>query len=147
MSSRRTKAQSRSASPEIIGGVRAATIVELGEGGGVSVRVGVTDAAADPVFARLTLLGGYAPTVGDRVLVAGDEELYVIAILSAARSPSLSLSDGATATVEGDGLALRDREGRLLIRYEPGKAVLAVPEGDLASARPTGGSSSSPGST
>src|SRR6185437_14135338 len=151
MSNRKTKAQSRSTSPEI-GGVRAATIVELGEGG-VSVRAGVTDAAADPVFARLTMLGGYTPSVGDRVLVAGEDDLYVIAVVSAAARPvtmwgdppyppaqpaALTLSDGATAAVEGDGLALRDREGRLLIRYEPGKAVLAVPEGDLELSAPNG---------
>ena len=66
------------------------------------------------------------------------DELYVIAVVSAARAPSVTLSDGASATVEGDGIALRDREGRLLIRYEPGKAVLAVPDGDLDSPAPNG---------
>src|SRR6185437_9380727 len=103
MSNRRTKAHARSTPPQI-GGVQAATIVALGDGG-VSVRVGVTDAAEDPAPARLTWLGGYTPSVGDRVLVAGEDELYVIAVVSAAKLSTIALPDGATAAVEGEGLA------------------------------------------
>jgi hypothetical protein len=136
MSDRRTKARARSSTPQI-GGVRAATIVALSDLG-VSVRVGVTDAAEEPAPARLTWLAGYTPSVGDRVLVAGEDELYVIAVVSAAKPASIALPGGATAAVEGEGLALRDPEGHLLIRYEPGKAVLAVPEGDLELCAPNG---------
>ncbi len=159
MSNRRTKPRSstsREPSREPAG-VRAATIVALAHDGGsapggaaegcVSVRVGLTDAATDPSPARLTWLGGYRPSVGDRVLVAGDDDLYVVGVVRGASVPAvtsagapaaLSLADGTTAAVEGDALALRDREGRLLIRYEAGKAVMAVPDGDLEIAAPNG---------
>jgi Protein of unknown function (DUF3540) len=50
----------------------------------------------------------------------------------------IRLPDGASAVREGDALALRDAAGRLLVRYENGRAEIAAPEGDLILAAPSG---------
>jgi hypothetical protein len=50
----------------------------------------------------------------------------------------LELDDGAVATVEDGGLALRDRGGRLLVRYRDGAAEIAAPSGDLILSSPEG---------
>lgn len=50
----------------------------------------------------------------------------------------LELSDGAIATLEDGGLALRDRGGRLLVRYHEGSAEIAAPDGDLVLSSPEG---------
>lgn len=50
----------------------------------------------------------------------------------------LELDDGAVATVEDGGLALRDRGGRLLVRYRDGSAEIAAPSGDLVLSSPEG---------
>lgn len=61
-----------------------------------------------------------------------------------ARSPAegnhhIPLADGATVHVEGGAAAeIRDREGRLLVRYENGAAEIAAPSGDLRLAAPGG---------
>lgn len=50
----------------------------------------------------------------------------------------IRLPDGASAAREGDALALRDGAGRLLVRYENGRAEIAAPDGDLILAAPAG---------
>lgn len=69
------------------------------------------------------------------------------AVSSAARggAPVLSvvqehpLADGATVRITGGTAAeIRDREGRLLVRYEDGHAEIAAPTGDLRLAAPQG---------
>jgi hypothetical protein len=51
-------------------------------------------------------------------------------------SQALVLDDGATATSDGRALELRDRDGRLLIRYANGSAEIAAPAGDLVLSAP-----------
>jgi hypothetical protein len=53
-------------------------------------------------------------------------------------SRSLELADGAVAKIAGGALELRDREGRLLIRYVDGAAEVAAPSGDLVLSSPSG---------
>jgi hypothetical protein len=51
----------------------------------------------------------------------------------------LPLADGATVHILGGAAAeIRDREGRLLIRYEGGHAEIAAPSGDLRLIAPQG---------
>ncbi len=70
-----------------------------------------------------------------------DSSAEVIDLLTHKRSPDgerLTLADGATAVVEDGGLALRDRQGRLLIRWQDGAAEIAAPSGDLVLSSPEG---------
>jgi hypothetical protein len=118
------------------GSLEAAVVEEVGER--LRVRRSRDGAARDVVEARLARIPGYAPTVGDRVLVAFGEESYVVAVLHAASPDALVLPDGARATVEEGRLELRDARGRLLVRYEAGHAEIAAPSGDLRLAAPAG---------
>ena len=90
--------------------------------------------------ARLATFVAYRPSVGDRVLVAhGGDEHYVVGVLHAAKQPALGLADGSRAELGTDGaLELRDREGRVLIRYADGAAEIHASEGDLTLAAPQG---------
>jgi hypothetical protein len=120
--------------------VRPATIVEL-DVASERARVRVTSGrgATEPAPARIAQIPGYKASVGDRVLVAGSEtDLYVIAILHAARAPSVTLPDGAAAEVRDGAIELRDPAGRLLVRYMDGRAEIAAPAGDLTLAAPNG---------
>lgn len=57
----------------------------------------------------------------------------------AARSPSaLALPDGGTAELRGEALEIRDREGRLMVRYADGFAEISAPRGDLRLSAPEG---------
>lgn len=51
---------------------------------------------------------------------------------------TLPLPDGGSVTVDGGAVAIRDAEGRLLIRFENGAAEIAAPAGDLTLAAPAG---------
>ena len=51
---------------------------------------------------------------------------------------ALELPDGARAELREGALELRDRAGRLLVRYAAGCAEISVPEGDLTLAAPGG---------
>jgi hypothetical protein len=55
-----------------------------------------------------------------------------------ARGRSLELGDGSVASLDGGALELRDREGRLLVRYADGNAEIAAPSGDLVLDSPKG---------
>lgn len=50
----------------------------------------------------------------------------------------LTASDGATAAVEDGAIELRDRGGKLLVRYAEGCAEVRAPRGDLTLAAPGG---------
>jgi len=52
--------------------------------------------------------------------------------------PIAVLPDGAQVHLEGDGMALRDTEGRILVRYENGAAEIAAPSGNLTLSAPQG---------
>lgn len=51
---------------------------------------------------------------------------------------TLPLPDGGSVTVDGGAVAIRDAEGRLLIRFENGAAEIAAPAGDLTLSAPAG---------
>lgn len=119
--------------------VEATTIVALSEAGRVEVRVREGGGRTRAASARLSQIAGYAPSEGDRVVVARDgEELYVVAVLQAARPPALALPGGGTAELRGEALELRDAEGRLLVRYAGGVAEVSSPARDLVLAAPNG---------
>lgn len=138
-SSRPARVEARPASS---GQVRPAIIVELGEEPGRALVRATNDrgaAAKVPALARIAQVAGYRPSEGDRVLVAGDgEDLYVIAVLHAAKAPGIELPDGAVAEVRDGALELRDDAGRLLVRYAAGQAEIASPAGDLTLSAPAG---------
>src|SRR5688572_8161117 len=52
--------------------------------------------------------------------------------------PALALDDGSVASLVDGGLELRDREGRLLIRWRDGAAEISAPSGDLVLGSATG---------
>lgn len=55
------------------------------------------------------------------------------------RSPTrLDLPDGGCAELNGEALEVRDREGRLLVRYVDGTAEISAPTGDLRLRAPAG---------
>ena len=68
----------------------------------------------------------------------GNEAVAEVVSLEARRAARLELGDGAVATVEAGALELRDREGRLLVRYADGCAEIAAPAGDLVLNAPVG---------
>lgn len=94
-----------------------------------------------PIEARLALATPYHPTEGDRVLVAGDSDLYVIGVLCVAipaTPPSIPLTGGGAVSVAGDTVEVSDHTGRILIRWEAGSAEIAAPTGDLSLSAPSG---------
>ena len=78
------------------GGLFIARIDQLLASGGLLVRELRAPLESPPIEARLALIAGYLPSVGDRLLVscAGDQPL-AIAVIEAARAPALTTSDGA----------------------------------------------------
>jgi hypothetical protein len=89
--------------------------------------------------ATLSRIAGYRASVGDRVIVAGDDAaLYVIAVVDAALPLALPLPDGGAAELRGEALEIRDPAGRLRVRYAAGEAEITSPEGDLTLAAPNG---------
>ncbi|HSN98335.1 MAG TPA: DUF3540 domain-containing protein [Candidatus Nanopelagicales bacterium] len=52
--------------------------------------------------------------------------------------PSLPLPDGGSISVEDGAAAIRDAEGRLLVRFKDGAAEIFAPAGDLTLAAPAG---------
>lgn len=59
-------------------------------------------------------------------------------ILRATPPPSLPIPGGGSVEVRGEGVELRDTEGRLLLRYCHGSVEIAAPKGDLVLAAPEG---------
>lgn len=134
--------------------LRPATIRVVHADARVDVRVSVGD-GTEALGARLLELAGYQPSVGDRVLVAGDPEgAFVIGVIhSAAKhgcveqgsvvqdgvvAPRIDLADGSRAQLRDGKLELRDADDRLLMRYADGNAELCAPSGDLALSAPHG---------
>lgn len=50
----------------------------------------------------------------------------------------LALPDGGSAELRGEALEVRDREGRLVVRYVDGAAEISAPSGDLRLSAPMG---------
>src|SRR4051794_22414531 len=104
-------------------GVRPAVVTALHEDPKrVHVRAASSGPRARPAVARLALASPYRPAEGDRVLVAGGDDLYVIGVLHSKGPATLPLPDGGSFSVAGDVAELRDGAGRLLIRYHDGAA-------------------------
>lgn len=90
-------------------------------------------------------VAGYRPLLGDRVLVqrtAASGQLYVIGLVHTAQVPTIAAAGGATASIEGDVIALRNGDGTLLatldgVRGEltlssPADLRLSAPHGDVS---------------
>jgi len=85
---------------------------------------------------------GYTPAEGDRVLVqptADPGGLYVIGVIRASRAPTVTTPSGASATADGDLIAVRDAGGRIVATLDgrSGELRLAA-EGDLRLSAPAG---------
>jgi phage baseplate assembly protein gpV len=124
-----------------LGGATPATIVAL-EDDRASVRLAAGPSTRE-VSARLALIAGWVPTLGDRVLVSGDaDEIWVIGVIKAASPPAvtgaMTLPDGGSIALDGTAVELRDAAGRLLVRYADGSAEIAAPTGDLVLDAPSG---------
>lgn len=93
----------------------------------------------DEASARVAV-PGYAPAVGDRVLVTVDDagDAWIVGVIEAA--PPTPLLDAALAEGPPGLETIRDRDGRLLFEYDPAanRAVLHVPQGDLELVVPAG---------
>lgn len=87
-------------------------------------------------------LPGYAPAEGDRVLVQATADpgaFYIIGVVRASRPAVVTTPSGASATADGDLLALRDAGGRVIATLDgsTGELRLAA-EGDLRLSAPSG---------
>jgi hypothetical protein len=85
---------------------------------------------------------GYTPAEGDRVIVQQVEGggAFVLGVVHASkRSSSITAPSGASASVEGERIALRDAEGRVIVTFDgvTGELSLAA-EKDLRLAAPSG---------
>jgi hypothetical protein len=94
------------------------------------------------IRARVAVVG-YSPAEGDRVLLqrADGGAAYVLGVVHAPRATAASIStpSGARAEVEGDRIALRDAEGRLLLTLDGATGEIAiVSDKDLRLAAPAG---------
>ncbi len=115
----------------------AGEVVEIGELRAVSVRR--RGEVGPVVAARLGILPGYQPSVGDVVFVTWlGSEAVVLGIVEAAAAPTLVLPDGGTARVVDGKLEVADASGRLLVRYADGSAEVSPVTGDLRLAAPAG---------
>jgi len=89
--------------------------------------------------ATTAVLGGYRPSVGDRVIVTDDGEgCVVVAVLRAATPPGLVSASGAEARLMGDGIAVFDRQGACLVRARGSGVEVAPSTGDLLLSAPQG---------
>lgn len=132
MQNRKQKVRAR---PPMVG-VRPATVVGLTADPAVlEVRAAGVGPHTDRFSARLALATPYLPSVGDRVIVGGDEsDAYVIGVVLAARSPGFgatTLADGTRIDVTETAVDIRDREGQLLVRVADGHVEIAAKCGDV----------------
>jgi hypothetical protein len=120
--------------------IEPATVVGLGDPGRVVVRVSDGEGRTRAVDARLAEIPGYRATAGDRVLVAHASavDVYVVAVIHASTPPAIVLPDGSRADMVEGALELRDRAGRLLVRYADGAAEVSAPSRDLTLSAPNG---------
>jgi Protein of unknown function (DUF3540) len=120
-------------------GASAALITALGDTPGrVVVRLAGEGAPEGPLCARIAVAGPYTASIGDRVVVAGDAELFVIGVLVSAAAPSIPVPGGGAVTVDGEGVSIIDPAGRVVVRYRDGQAEIAAPAGDLVLSAPAG---------
>lgn len=126
-------------------GVLEATVVRVDDDARAVVRLvrsGAPGAEGATASARIAV-PGYRGTAGDRVLVAAHasgSELYIVGALLTARGPVLQTPEGATASLEGSTIAIRDGSGAIAVTYDAatGAAHIAAPAGDLTLAAPRG---------
>lgn len=119
-------------------GIHPAVITDVLAGHRLRLRRIAAARSSRPTTARLAHIAGYRPTVGDRVLVAGAEEAWVIAVLHTAEPQALRLPDGTRAELRDGGLELRDAEDRVLVRHADGCTEIRAATGDLSLSAPAG---------
>jgi len=99
----------------------------------------VLEVAGGARLATLTELPGYAPSAGDRVLVAlAGDHAYVLGVLVAARPLAVSAPSGASAALVGGAIELRDARGRLVVRHTGEATEVHAATRDLVLAAPSG---------
>jgi Protein of unknown function (DUF3540) len=83
---------------------------------------------------------GYAPAEGDRVLITREGVAgYVIGVLRAAPVAAISTPDGASASVEGEVISVRNREGRMVVAFDASSGELRIAsDADLRLSAPAG---------
>jgi hypothetical protein len=103
-------------------------------------RVRVRAAASGEIRARIAV-PGYQPAEGDRVLIQRitDGSTYVLGVVRASRAPTIATPTGASASIEGERIALRDAAGRLLLTLDGATGELRLEaERDLRLSAPEG---------
>ena len=140
MSTKRARAVSAPSPNEAFAVLRPAAVMGPGDDASrVAIRFSTGGSGTRAATARLALASPYRPAEGDRVLVAeSGDDLYVIGVLHTSAPPTLPLPDGGSFTLDGGAAEIRDPEGRLLVRYENGRAEIAAPAGDLTLSAPEG---------
>jgi hypothetical protein len=140
MSTKRARTVSSPSPDEAFAVLRPAAVVALGEDPTrIAIRFSTGGERTRAATARLALASPYRPAEGDRVLVAGSgDELYVIGVLHTSTPQAVPLPDGGSFTLHERAAEIRDAAGRLLVRYEGGRAEIAAPTGDLTLSAPEG---------
>lgn len=104
------------------------------------VRVRPAAGGAGEIRARVAV-PGYLPAEGDRVIVQRVEGggAYVLGVVRASRTPVVVTPAGASASVEGETIALRDAAGRLLLTLDGATGELRLEaQKDLRLSAPSG---------
>jgi hypothetical protein len=116
---------------------REGIVTELHEDGRIGVRL--ADQLPSQLVARVAVLG-YAPSLGDRVLVAPGDACFVVGVVKASQGVRLSTKNGASASLEGDTITILDAVGRALVTFDSatGSAEILAPGGDLRLSAPAG---------
>jgi hypothetical protein len=90
--------------------------------------------------ARVAVLG-YTPAEGDRVIAQEVEGggAFILGVVHASRRACVTAPSGASASVDGDRIALRDAEGRVVVTLDGATGELSLSaEKDLRLAAPSG---------
>lgn len=118
-----------------------ALVSGLCEGGRAIIRL--VSAPGNTLEARVAVWG-YSPTEGDRVLVCETQsnqskEWFVVGVLHASAG-RLATSSGASASVDGDRIVIRNADGQIAVVFDAatGSATITAPSGDLNLAAPQG---------
>jgi len=123
-------------------GLTEALVWGVEDEGRVLVRLAAKGSSPAARWAARNGVQSYQPSVGDRVLVqftTGGEQAYVVGVVHAARAPELATPSGATASAEGDLIALRNAAGTLLATLDGRSGELALrADADLRLSAPAG---------
>lgn len=120
--------------------IRPATVQEVEPDGRLEVRVRQAHGdATERHTVRPPAIPGYAPAVGDRLLVAHDgEQSHVLTTLHTASVRRLELPDGCSAAIDEGVIELRDPGGRPVVRFGQDVLELSAPGPELRLSAPRG---------